>query len=198
MSQSLNSLADTICLPHLNTEARGLTEEVNRLWLEIGDTVRYQGIGAGQVIRHETRDFRGRSTTFAVIDFPHRDMTAQVPLGDDSFADKLCPVDSAASVERALSLICEEGRSLARCWDEREKYGGARLRSGSPTKWAEVLRDYACACKRGVSITASDADLVREAIQLLAAEYCCAVGAPFEQAEALVQDAYREASLNDR
>ena len=89
----------------------------------------------------------------------------------------------------------EQGNKLPRTWDGRESYGVVCLREGSPAEWAELLRDYAEARKGGMSITASDADLVRAAIQLLAAEYCCAAEVEFEQAWSLVHGAYEKASL---
>jgi RNA polymerase-interacting CarD/CdnL/TRCF family regulator len=182
-------------LPGLATKAVRLQWKSQGLWFEPGDAVRYQGLGAGRVVRHVTRNFQGRNTTFAVIDFPHRDMTAQIPLGDPGFASKLRPVASASSVKRLLMVLREQGNKLPRTWDGRESYGVVCLREGSPAEWAELLRDYAEARKGGMSITASDADLVRAAIQLLAAEYCCAAEVEFEQAWSLVHGAYEKASL---
>lgn len=190
----MTSLANTNCLPSLATKAVRLKWKSQGLWFEPGDSVRYQGLGAGKVIRHEIRNFRGRNTIFAVIDFPHRDMTAQIPLGDSSFADKLRPVASPSTVKRLLTVLRQPGNKLPRTWDGREGYGTVCLREGSPTEWAELLRDYANARKGGMPITASDADLVRATIQLLAAEYCCAAEVAFEQAWTLIHGAYEKAS----
>lgn len=162
--------------------------------MEPGEAIRYRGLGAGLVIRHEEREFQGSLTVFAVIEFPHRDMTAQIPLGDENFAHQLRPVASATSMKKILGVLAQPGNRLSRTWDGREEYGLARLRDGSPIEWAELLRDYASARKHGMIITSSDSDLVRETIKLLAAEHACASRTNYAEALLLIQTAYDTAS----
>lgn len=121
-------------------------------------------------------------------------MTAQLPLGNGGMVHKLRPIVAAGAVKQLLSVLAEKGNTLSRTWDDRAESGSRKLRDGTPFEWAELLRDYACARRGGMAITASDADLVRETVDLLAAEYSCAAKIAFDKAYALVQSAYASAS----
>lgn len=189
----MTALAETLTLPARARRSKSVVAD-SSLWLEVGEAVRYQGLGAGHVIEHQERDFRGSKCVFAVIRFPHREMTAQIPLGDDGLVHKLRPVLPVSAVKKLLALVAQPGQALSRTWDDREEAGTKRLRDGSPAEWAELLRDYASARKGGMAITASDADLVRETTELLAAEYCCAAGCDYDKALDLVQGAYQTAA----
>jgi RNA polymerase-interacting CarD/CdnL/TRCF family regulator len=190
----VTSIAQTAVLPARVRARRGSTVKATLgIWLEVGEPIRYQGLGAGRVIAHELREFRGEECTFAVISFPHREMTAQIPLGEAAAGHKLRPVISAPIVKRLLAVVGETGAPLPRTWDDREESGTKRLRDGSPQDWAELLRDYAWARKGGMAITSSDADLVRDTLDLLAAEYACAAEVDFIKAMTLVQGAYDRA-----
>jgi RNA polymerase-interacting CarD/CdnL/TRCF family regulator len=186
----LTAIAQTATLPVRSRRAPA----TSGIWLDIGEPVRYQGLGAGRVIAHEIREFRGTDCTFAVIRFPHREMTAQIPLGSDGLGHKLRPVAPATTVKKLLAVVGQKGSNLSRTWDDREEAGSKRLRDGSPHEWAEMLRDYAWARRGGMSITSSDADLVRETIDLLAAEYACAADVEFDHAWTLVNEAYNSAA----
>lgn len=146
---------------------------------DIGTPVRYRGLGAGVVIDHKQREFRGVHRTFAVIKFPHRDMTAQVPLGDEAVESKLCSVDDAHIVQALIDSISEAGGRLQRTWEEREKTATRRLRDGGPSDWANLLRDYAAWQRSGQALAVSDVEVIREAQVLLAAEYACASGTEY-------------------
>ena len=191
----LTATAETAALPLRARDRQHERAQVPiGLWLEVGEAVRYQGLGAGRVIAHDVREFRGGECTFAVIEFPHREMTAQIPLGDRGMVHKLRPVISATAVKKLLSVLAQKGTALSRTWDDREESGSRKLRDGTPSEWAELLRDYACARRGGMAITASDADLVHETIDLLAAEYACAAKIAFAIAHELVRDAYAHAA----
>jgi CarD family transcriptional regulator len=170
--------------------SRAKSAERQGVWLEVGDAIRYQGLGSGRVVRLETRDLKGEKRVFAVIEFPHRDLSTHVPLGDDRYTNKLRPVLAESAAKRLLAIIKGAGDALSRTWDDREESGNRSLREGSPVEWAEMLRDYATARRGGMAITSSDADLVRETIDLLAAEYACACLIEFSEALAIVNGAY--------
>lgn len=190
----MTAIASTAIFTRTRSRSAVSSAKDQSLWLAVDEAVHYRGLGAGRVIRHDERDFKGSKRTFAVISFPHRDMTAQVLLGDDSYASKIRPVVLATTVKSILKVLHQAGDSLARTWDDREEAGRKRLRDGSPAEWAEMLRDYASARRGGMAITSSDADLVRETIALLSAEYACGAETEFAQAFELVSSAYTKAS----
>lgn len=165
--------------------------------LKVGNAVRYRGLGTGQVVRHEKRDFQGERTLFAVVFFPHRQMSVQVPV-KDSTGEKLDAVDPTFNVRKQLIALRKDGRKLLRTWDEREQVGRRRLARGGPDEWLALLRDYATAARQGMSVTSSDADLVQEAADLLASELACAEKLTFDDALAVIKTAYAQASTARR
>ena len=154
---------------------------------DLGRPVRYRGLGAGIVVGHQEREFRGSQRTFAVIEFPHRDMKAQVPLGDPGVESKLSHVAEAADLKTLIETISVDGGRMLRTWEERERVGTKHLREGGPEEWAQLLRNYARAQSEGVQLAVSDVEMVREAQQMLASELACASGEDFT----LVLDALR-------
>lgn len=161
--------------------------------LTVGKSVRYRGLGAGQVVRHERREVAGVERAFAVIFMPHRDLSMHVPMDDPKLVIKIDPIASATELKALVPVIGTKGKSLLRTWDERERVGRKRLATGGPTEWAGILRDYATARRDGMPIAASDADIVRDAIELLAAELACASTWTFEKATLTIESAYESA-----
>lgn len=165
--------------------------------LKVGNAVRYRGLGTGQVVRHEQREFQGESTRFAVIFFPHRQMSVQLAF-NESAQEKVEYVDSSYSIRKHLPALKKDGRKLLRTWDEREQVGRRRLARGGPEEWLGLLRDYATAARQGMAVTSSDADLVRDATDLLASELACAEKLSFDEAYETIHAAYRQASAARR
>jgi len=163
--------------------------------LEQGDCIRYQGLGAGHVLRHVSRPFQGKDCTFAVISFPHRGMTVQLPVGDPLVMGKVTRVISKTACRKLLRSLREPGGILARTWDQREELGTEILRTGGPCDWVNLLRAYVKTRNDGSVLAASDMDIVRTCIELLAAELSAAEGSPYEGALKEVERAYRS-SLN--
>lgn len=162
--------------------------------LDVGQTIRYRGLGAGTVVEHVTRRFQNQDRLFAVVDFPHRDLTAQIPIGDPAVAAKVEPVMKKTAIQRLMRDLPERGRVLPRTWDAREEIGEAAIKGGGPEEWAELLASYARAEGAGVSVSTSDDDLVRQACDLLAAEMACAMNIAWEEALEKVEAAYDRAA----
>lgn len=160
----------------------------------VGSPVGYQGLGAGIVRDRLTREFKGQPTTFAVIYFPHRDLSIQIPVSEDGVLDKLRPLTKPKEMKQLLESLSATGQRLSRTWDDREESGTRRLRAGAPPEWAAILRDYATAARSGLTVAASDADIVREAIDLLAAEVAAVEGGEFNEARERVRALYEAAS----
>lgn len=161
--------------------------------LEVGDSVRYRGLGAGRVREHVVRPFGGEKRIFAVIYFDHSSLEAQVPIGDPAIASKISPVLAASTLQKILRSLQHDGEKLQRTWDARQEAGEKALREGGPRDWAGLLASYAKAEGAGVSVAASDEEVVRSAIEMLAAELACARQEPYQDALREVEDAYLHA-----
>lgn len=158
--------------------------------LEVGTSVRYRSIGAGKVVHHTVREFKGEKRTFAVIFCPHRDLSIQVPIGDPDVDEKLHPVAGAAELRRMLKNMTRWAKALPRSWDVREEQGEAALLDPNPDQWVRLLGSYALAEGSGVVVASSDEDLVRKAEELIAAELACAADITFSVAIEEVNAAY--------
>lgn len=165
---------------------------VERARLAVGAPVRYQGFGSGRVLRVGPGELAGEACTLAVIRLWPGEMTVKLPL--ERADEKLKPVSSTAEIARLLALIDDEGEPLADSWPDRERAGKRRLRKGGPTDWASLLRDYATAVRTGLGICGSDRELVRAAIELLAAEYAASTGLSFEDAASAVNAIFGRAA----
>jgi RNA polymerase-interacting CarD/CdnL/TRCF family regulator len=190
----VTTLTQTATLPLVGRKSRSRRKFQSGPWFEVGEAVRYQGLGAGRVVDLIERDFCGERRMFAVIDFPHRALRAQVPLGEESYRNKLRPVAGERKLRALLRSLEQEGNGLLRTWDAREEVGERVVAEGQPEDWAELLRDYASASRKGMLVTASDADLVRTLLHLFAAEYACATGSDFASALEKVEASYRRSA----
>lgn len=166
--------------------------------LEAGDNVRYRGLGAGLVVRLDERKFQGQPRVFAVIRFPHRDMTVQLPVGDPVVARRLERVLPESDCWELLALLDKPGHELARTWDKREEQGTAILKKGGPREWALLLQSYASARRAGLSVASSDADIVRGAEELLAAELCASSALPYAEAFTEVHGRYQRGAAGGK
>jgi RNA polymerase-interacting CarD/CdnL/TRCF family regulator len=162
--------------------------------LEIGDCVRYIGIGAGTVNAHVEREFKGQQRLFAVIDFPHRSMSAQVPIGDPAVQRKLVAPVNRTTLERLLQTIAQPQQTLPRNWDQREEMGNAVLRTGEPADWCSLLGAYAQAETQGISVAAADGEIVEGAIELCAAELSAVTHTSYRDALVTIRRYYDQAA----
>jgi RNA polymerase-interacting CarD/CdnL/TRCF family regulator len=120
-------------------------------------------------------------------------MTAQVLLGDPRTTQRLEHVLSAQEASRLLEIMTTPRMRLSRTWDQREEIGERLLNSGAPHEWVSLLAAYAEARGRGLAVSSSDQELVREACELIAAEISCAIGTRYAEAYEEVRTAYQQA-----
>jgi RNA polymerase-interacting CarD/CdnL/TRCF family regulator len=161
--------------------------------LDVGSTIRYRGLGAAQVVEHVKRPFAGEERTFAVLSFPHSDLNAQVPVGDEAVSKKIEALYSKSKLEKLLRTIPDAGDVLPRTWDAREEIGRIALQEGGPEDWVMLVASYALAEGSGVSVAASDEEMLRKAQELLAAELSCVAGKDFNWGLARIDAYYKKA-----
>lgn len=162
---------------------------------QVGSYLRYEGLGSGEIIDFTERKFQGKLTTFAVIRFPHREMTAQLPLDDERVKLRLHKVVSATKARKLVRSLQEDSDSLpGRRAEERVEGAKDILSKGGPDEWAELLRAYAHSKRLNHAHLAADLELAREAQEMLAAELACATGQDYEKAIEKVKSNYRNAS----
>lgn len=162
---------------------------------EVGNCVRYEGLGAGRVADLVQRRFQGKQTTFVVLHFPHQEMTVQLPLDDPRVLQRMHPIISQRKLRTLVRSLATPSEELpARQAEERLNQAQEVLRHGGPEDWAELLRAYAHSKRLGHAHLASDMALAREAQEMLAAEMVCASGRDFTDCLDEVKAGYRAAS----
>lgn len=142
--------------------------------LEIGNTVRYTRLGAGEVVDKVTRKFNGEEREFAVIYLPHKEMTVQVPIGDPVVSASVHEPTSKKDIEYMLKHMEVQSQVLPRTWDIREQEGEEVIGKGDPQDWVNLLGSYAVAHGAGIKVAASDKNIVEQLTELVAAEYLAA------------------------
>jgi RNA polymerase-interacting CarD/CdnL/TRCF family regulator len=166
--------------------------------LDIDNMVSYCGLGPGKVSSHTKRDFQGHPTTFAVIEFPHVDMTAQIPMGDEKVLEKLRPVVSAKRARELVKRLRDQpGNYLARTWDRRKEIALLALSSPDCEDWAQLLSDFAFTEQQGVSMAISDINVIDKASKMFAAEVACATKTSYRQRWREIQDIYTAATTTE-
>lgn len=140
--------------------------------LTIGQKIRYKKLGPGQVIDHQVREFLGQDRQFAVIHFPHREMSVQLPIGDPVVSDNLSPLLANNEFQKLLTSISQAQPTitLQRTWEQRRQQGEEIVAAVDPYQLAELLAAYAQAQGAGVSLSAADREMVSAVRELLAAE----------------------------
>ncbi len=138
--------------------------------LNVGQTIRYRKLGAGKVTDVVVREFNGEDRQFAVIEFPHRSMTVQVPIGDPAVSANLAPLESEEDLRYMLKHMEVQAVALPRTWDLREEEAEATIRSGGPQELVNLLGSYAVAAGAGVKVASSDKALVQTLLEMLAGD----------------------------
>ena len=138
--------------------------------LQIGTTIRYRKLGAGRVIEFLVRPFAGEEREFAVIEFPHKSLTIQVPVGDPAVSANLAPLESEDKLRAMLKHMEVQAVALPRTWDLREESAEETLQNGGPQELVNLLGSYAVAAGAGVKVASSDKALVLNLIEMLAAD----------------------------
>jgi RNA polymerase-interacting CarD/CdnL/TRCF family regulator len=137
--------------------------------LNIGQKIRYKKLGPGIVIAQEVRKFSGQDRQFAVIDFPHREMTVQLPIGDPIVAENISQLATVGELRDLLSKL-DQPFVLQRNWEQRREQGQQLLSSPDPEGLGQLLATYARAQGAGITISSADRSMIQEAQELLAAE----------------------------
>jgi CarD family transcriptional regulator len=106
--------------------------------LAVGDTVVYGGHGAGRVVARETRVVRGKSHEVVVLALADG---LSVELRLERAQGLLRPLVSEADLSRVQETLAGDYRSNTDSWPQRLKGLQAKVSSGSPLEWAEVIRD---------------------------------------------------------
>lgn len=145
--------------------------------LDVGSKLAYGTFGPGEVTEHITRDHLGVPTTFAVMFFPHGQMTAQVPLGNEHILARTRPIISAAEARRALKRPSKV-EVFSRAYEDREKICKRLLERSHPESWAAIVWAYVAFVEKGGVLAVSDREFVNNAIGQLSCEAGYALGRP--------------------
>lgn len=101
------------------------------------------------------------------------------------------PVMDRARLTTVFGVLAQEGEPFDKVWSRRFKHNTERLRSGDLLKVAGLIRDVTRRDDE-VRVSYGEANLLRQAMELLTAELAIALRVTPERAVALVESAVRE------
>lgn len=134
-----------------------------------------------------TRVVQGVKVQYVTLRLHGEDMSVALPV--DSIEDiGVRAVMSPPLVHKIFAALAGEHEVLDKVWSRRFKHNTERLRSGDLLKLAELIRDIT---RRDAehAVSYGEANLMREAKDLLTAELAIALGATPERAVELVEAA---------
>lgn len=125
--------------------------------------------GATTVVERLTRVVGGEEREYVVLEHVEQDLTLQLPVSSLDEAD-LRPALSEDDVDGVLKLLCSEADGEGLSWRKMRARNEQKLRSGTASEVAEVIRDLLGKKERKGRISPSEITMLRKARERLVAE----------------------------
>lgn len=146
--------------------------------------------GPATVERLASRDIRGESRRYLILNVHADGMTVAVPV-DMAEDVGIRTVMDHSTVREVFGILVDESDPFDKVWSRRYKNNTERLRSGDLLKIAALIRDVTRRDDE-VRVSYGEANLLREGMELLAAELAIALGLTSDRTVEVVEAAVRE------
>lgn len=153
----------------------------------VGDRVVYPMHGAGIIEAIEEREVLGRKQTYYVMRIPLGDMKVFIPT-EATEELGLRGVVSEQGLHEAFAVLREHSDSELPAWNRRYRANMEKIKSGSLSEVAEVVRTLALR-EREKGLSTGERKMLDCARQILLSEIALAKGVAVQQAMALVDAA---------
>lgn len=152
--------------------------------------------GPATVTKVTSRVIQGERRRYLILNVHADDMSVSLPV-DAAEEIGLRPVMDTKRVQEVFEALADEGEPFDKVWSRRFKHNTERLRSGDQLKIAGLVRDVTRRDDE-VKVSYGEANLLREATELLSAEMAIALEITPERAVALIESAVREKAVPDQ
>lgn len=146
--------------------------------------------GPATVTKVTSRTIQGERRRYLTLSVHTDGMSVSLPV-DAAEEIGVRPVMDRARLREVFEQLAHEGEPFDKVWSRRFKHNTERLRSGDLLKVAGLIRDVTRRDDE-VRVSYGEANLLREALELLTAELAIALRVTPERAVALVESAVRE------
>ena len=151
----------------------------------VGDKVVHPHHGPGSIAGIESKDLMDGPKQYYVIDVPGQRLTVRVPIGRAEEAG-LRPAMSQSRVPRVLTMLRGRPHWLPDDYRERQEQVYAQLKTRRVIPLARVVRDLSWHRERA-RLTKTDSGLLKQGLDLLAAEMALVSGDDISDASRLIE-----------
>ncbi|MFC2046190.1 CarD family transcriptional regulator [Chloroflexota bacterium] len=151
----------------------------------VGDKVVHPRHGPGRIAGIERKDLMDGPKQYYVIDVPGQGLTAHVPIGKATEAG-LRPAMSQSRFPRVLGMLRGRPHWLPEDYRERQEQVYAQLKTRRVMQLTRVVRDLTWRRERA-RLTKTDSGLLKQGLDLLAAEMALVSGDDVSDASKLIK-----------
>jgi CarD family transcriptional regulator len=151
----------------------------------VGDKVVHPHHGPGSIAGIESKDLMDGPKQYYVIDVPGQGLTVHVPMGTATEAG-LRPAMSQSRFLRVLGMLRGRPHWLPEDYRERQEQVCAQLKTRRVMQLARVVRDLTWHRERA-RLTKTDSGLLKQGLDLLAAEMALVSGDAVSDASRLIE-----------
>ncbi len=153
----------------------------------VGDKVVYPMHGAGTIQTIEEKQVLGETRAYYILRIPYGNLQVMVPV-QGSDAAGLRPIVSEATVHDVMDVLAAASTPMEENWNRRYRENMDKLRSGDPSKVAEVIRNL-MRVEREKRLSTGEKKLLANARQILASEIVLVSGVTEEAAMDMIDKA---------
>ncbi|MCK9222753.1 MAG: CarD family transcriptional regulator [Limnochordia bacterium] len=151
---------------------------------QVGDKVVYPMYGAGIIEAIEEHEVLGETEMYYVIHLPFGDLRMMIPV-ERAEDTRLRDVVDPAGVQRVLTILEGDRSKIVKNWNTRFRLNMEKLKSGSPYKVAEVVRDLS-AREQNEGLSGREQKCLDQARKILGSELILATGYTEERVKTLL------------
>ena len=139
---------------------------------KVGDKCVYPAHGVGEIKRIETRQIGGCDQDFYVLQILSSGATLMVPVTGCEKAG-MRELISSGDIDRVYKILKSPGKVTQTTWNRRYREFNDKLRTGSVSDIAEVLRDL-CSLRGDKDLSFGEKKMMDRALSLIVAEISAA------------------------
>ena len=153
----------------------------------IGDKVVYPMHGAGTIQNIEEKEVLGETRAYYILRIPYGNLQVMVPV-QGSDAAGLRPIVAEDALRSVMDVLSAESTPMDENWNRRYRENMDKLRSGDPSKVAEVIRNL-MRVEREKRLSTGEKKLLANARQILASEIVLVRGVAEKDAMDMIDSA---------
>lgn len=153
----------------------------------IGDKIVYPMHGAGIIKEIEEREILGEMRSYYILKLPHGDMKIMIPV-DNCEEIGIRDIISEDDVDEVLEILAAPSTPMPSNWNHRNRENMDKLKTGSITQVAEVVRNLT-RVESTKHLSTGEKKMLTNARQILSSEFILALDIDKDKAEEMISEA---------